>query len=338
MASCDTVVVAGASALALILIVLAIIQGPPDLGTPRGGHHEDTSRPSTSSSQEPETTASTTTAADWPHDVLVYGFKVVREYDHDPYAYTQGLLWWNETMYESTGLKRKSSVREVKLLEGGGYEIKRKVDVDPNYFAEGLVYWKGDLLQLLWKTGRGLRYSAVPGEGGHLTAKPDDGFETPLGDGWGFTSDGNVLFATTGSTALSHLDPETFELVKQVTVNDEGKDVPMVNEMEAIEGEIWGNVYQKDCIARFSPDTGKVNSWVVLRDLLDRQAANDKARRDGTPDPKVLNGIAWDPATKRLWVTGKQWPTLFEIELVQRTDLSLEDVRSLCIPPRNVFR
>lgn len=264
---------------------------------------------------------------------LVYGFEVVKEYQHDSSAYTQGLLWQNGVLYESTGLYGQSSVREVKLQDDGGYQVVRRKSVPSQYFAEGLTYHNGELFQIMWQVGTGFKYTATPGEGGSL--EKSGNFETGLGDGWGLTSNSSTFFATTSTGVVFHLDPDTFELKKQVQVNDDGRKIVMVNEMELIDDELWGNIYEKDCIARFSPDSGSVSAWVILSDILNQIA---REARTGTSSPGVLNGIAWDPETKRLWVTGKKWPKLFEIKLVPRTDLTLDEVRSLCIPTRNLFR
>merc|ERR1712194_145907 len=219
---------------------------------------------------------------------------------------------------------------------GGGYQIIRKQSVAREYFAEGLTYHKGELFQILWQTGTGLRYTATPGEGGSLQTSGT--FDTGLGDGWGLTSNSSTFFATTSTGVVFHLDPDTFELKKQVQVNDGGRSIVMINEMELIDDDLWGNIYEKDCIARFSPDSGEVSAWVILSGILDLQNAREQARAKREPSPGVLNGIAWDPETKRLWVTGRQWPKLFEIKLVPRTDLTIDQVRSLCIPDRNIFR
>lgn len=261
----------------------------------------------------------------------------MQRYHHDPLAFTQGLLWLNGSLYESTGLYGRSSVREVRLGAGGGAKVVREVKLEQEHFGEGLVYWQGELLQLLWRRPDGLRFSARAGSDGHLERKPG-GFRTPLQDGWGLAAHGDVLLATDSGPDVFHLDPATFELRRTVRVTDDGRPVEMVNELELIDGELWANVFGAECLARVDPASGAVLGWVDLTGLLDRRRAAADAAAKGRDPPDVLNGIAWDAEKRRLFVTGKLWPSLFEIEVVPHPSLSLEEARRRCIPARNIFR
>lgn len=265
-------------------------------------------------------------------------FRIVKRYKHDPKAFTQGLLWANGSLYESLGLYGRSSIREVKLSQKGGYKVVREVPLGPQDFGEGLVHLRGELLQLLWNRPDGHRFAATAGEGGHLELLPEQGFRTPLQDGWGLASDGQVLFVTDGGRSLFHVDPGSFELLRTVDIHDGDRLVEMVNELEFIDGELWGNVFGQECLARVDPATGSVRGWVDLSGLLDRPQATADAKAKGLDPPDVLNGIAWDAETRRLFVTGKLWPQLFQIEVVPHPALSLEEARKRCIPSTNVFR
>mmetsp|Transcript_30398 Transcript_30398/g.55117 ORF Transcript_30398/g.55117 Transcript_30398/m.55117 type:complete len:172 (+) Transcript_30398:3-518(+) len=163
---------------------------------------------------------------------------------------------------------------------------------------------------------------------------------TPLSDGWGLDSYGQSLVMTDSGHELIFLDPETFELQRKVTVQDDGKIVEMVNELETIGDEIWGNIFGNDCLARIEPASGTVTGWVLLDGILDRARADAAAEAAGIEKPDVLNGIAWDADNKRLFVTGKLWPELYEIEIVElpTDDTRLAKARAMCIPTVNIFR
>lgn len=262
----------------------------------------------------------------------VYTYRVIRTHHHDPEAFTQGLFWLNGTFYESTGLYGKSVVREVSL-DG---KVVREVRLGKRDFGEGLVYWKGELLQLLWRVGNGYRFSAKAGPGGHLRKKKQ-AFKTPFNDGWGFAEDGESLLITDSGPDVCFLDPESFRSRRCVRVRDAGRAVEMVNELEMIDGELWANIFGKECIARIAPETGQVLGWVDLTGILDRRAAHAEAMKHGRQPPDVLNGIAWDAEGRRLFVTGKLFPYLFEIEVVPVENPDIEHVRHTCIPKENVF-
>lgn len=199
-------------------------------------------------------------------------------------------------LYESTGLNGQSSLREVELETGA---VVRRRDVPPQYFAEGLALFEDRLIQLTWQSRRGFVYD-------RRSFEPLGEFAYE-GEGWGLTHDGRFLILSDGTDTLRFLDPVTFETVRTVAVAADGRPVARLNELEYICGEVYANVWQTDRIARIDPETGRVLGWLDLGGLLPPE---DRAAR-----VDVLNGIAYDPATGRLFVTGKWWPRLFEIRL-----------------------
>jgi glutamine cyclotransferase len=229
-----------------------------------------------------------------------YGYEVVRTYRHDPLAYTQGLLYVKDgILYEGTGLDEESTIRKVKLETG---EVLQKRDV-PGVFGEGIVLWKDRLIELTWRHQFGFIYDAN-------TFEPRGRFEYP-GEGWGLTHDGKRIIMSDGTAQLRFWNPETLKETGRVTVTDDGRPVLELNELEYIKGEVWANVYQTDRIARIDPATGNVVGWIDLTGLLKREDRNDLT--------DVLNGIAYDAAGDRVFVTGKRWPKLFEIRLVRKS-------------------
>ncbi|CAJ1430230.1 unnamed protein product [Effrenium voratum] len=272
----------------------------------------------------------------WSEPTL-YGYRIVKIYKHDAEAFTQGLLWANGSLFESTGLNGRSSVRELQLNDDSGdITLQKKLDLDGRDFGEGLVHRRGQLLQLLWRTGEGIRYEAQAGEGGKL--RRIGRFRTPLNDGWGIEFDGDDLLVTDSGHDIFFLDPADFEIKKKVSVMDDNRFVEMLNELEMIGDELWANVYGTDCLARIDKTSGSVTGWVLLHDILDRRRAGAEAAAAGREAPDVLNGIAWDPAAKRLFVTGKLWPTLYEIKVEPLKGVSLETARKMCIPKVNIFQ
>ncbi len=224
-------------------------------------------------------------------------YRIVHTYPHDSHAFTQGLVFVDGHLYESTGINGQSSLRMVDLTTG---RVLQEQPVDSKYFAEGLTAWGSTLVQLTWESHVGLVY---------------DRFSFRLlrtfsyaGEGWGLTQDGKFLIRSDGTPTLRFFDPATFAEIRRVTVKDHGKPVTDLNELEYIQGEVYANVWHTDRIARISPRTGKVLDWIDLRGLL--------PEGERSSSEAVLNGIAWDPAGHRLFVTGKLWPKLFEIEVV----------------------
>jgi glutaminyl-peptide cyclotransferase len=229
-----------------------------------------------------------------------YGYQVVHAYPHDPRAFTQGLFYLDGYLYEGTGLEGQSSIRKVRLETG---EVLQKRDVPEEYFGEGIINWKDRLLELTWKAQRGFVYD-LPS----FTRKGE--FEYP-GEGWGLTQDGRRIIMSDGSPQLRFWDPETLKETGRITVTADGRPVSELNELEWVKGEVYANIWQTNRIARIDPATGKVVGWISMAGL----ASPDGFYIGGQSD--VLNGIAYDARTDRLFVTGKNWPKLFEIKLVK---------------------
>lgn len=227
----------------------------------------------------------------------VYTYKIVHAYPHDHRAFTQGLLFTDGVLYESTGLRGQSSLRKVELETG---EVLQLRELPARFFGEGATAWGDKVIQLTWRSQVGLVYDR-------------DGFEVvgqfnyPT-EGWGLTHDGRRLIMSDGTSTLYFLEPETFGETGRIVVYDEKGPVTRLNELEYVRGEVYANVWQTDRIARIDPGTGRVMGWIELNGLLspeDRSAPVD-----------VLNGIAYDEKNDRLFVTGKWWPKLFEIEVI----------------------
>jgi len=227
-------------------------------------------------------------------DVPVQHYRIVRVYPHDPKAFTQGLQYVDGVLYEGTGQRGQSSIRRVKLETG---EVLQKRDLASEHFGEGITVWKNDLIQLTWQSHLAFVYDRE-------TFAPKKQFSYP-GEGWGLTHDGTSLIMSDGTSELRVLDPVTFVEKRRIRVTAAGAPLRNLNELEYVKGEIFANVWTTDYIARIAPDTGTVTAYIDLRGLL-------------TPNPDVLNGIAYDAARDRLFVTGKWWPKLFEIKILGR--------------------
>jgi glutamine cyclotransferase len=225
-----------------------------------------------------------------------YGYEVVHTWPHDAGAFTQGLVFVDGNLLESTGQEGRSSLRRVELDTG---KVLQKVSVADQYFAEGITLFKGKIYQLTWQDQLGFIYDAQSFE--------KLGQFTYDGEGWGLTNDDESLILSDGSNRIRFLDPGDFHVKRTITVLDRGTPVKDLNELEYVEGEIYANIWHRDAIARINPQTGRVVGWIDLRGLLEPGDV-----RDGEA---VLNGIAYDQANHRLFVTGKLWPKLFEIRL-----------------------
>jgi glutamine cyclotransferase len=227
---------------------------------------------------------------------LAGNYRIVHAFPHDQHAFTQGLIYLDGHLYESTGRQGQSSLREVDIETG---RILRMQLVSDKYFAEGLTEWKNTLIQLTWQSHIALVYDRATFR--LLRTFPYEG------EGWGLTHDAKSLILSDGTATLRFFDPDTFKQIRRVSVKDHGKPVTQLNELELIHGEIYANVWHTDRIARISPVNGRVLGWIDLKDLMPRdQLSSDEA---------VLNGIAYDSVHDRLFVTGKLWPRVFEIAI-----------------------
>jgi len=225
-----------------------------------------------------------------------YTYEILHAWPHDPKAFTQGLLYHDGVLYESTGMNGESSLRKVELESG---KVMKNVPIPAQYFAEGLTLLNGKLYQLTWQSHKCFVYDLT-------TFEQKKEFSYP-GEGWGLATDGSMLVFSDGSDKIQFLDPDTFEAKKSITVTAGGRPVPYLNELEWIKGEIFANIWTTPFIARIDPATGRIVGVINLSGLLPAV--------ERTPETDVLNGIAYDPAGGRLFVTGKRWPKLFEIRL-----------------------
>jgi glutamine cyclotransferase len=238
------------------------------------------------------------TIAEPPISVPTNGYQVLHVYPHDPKAFTQGLIYVDGHLYESTGYNGRSSLRMVDLSTG---HVLQEYDLPAEFFGEGLTDWGSNLIQLTWKSGKGFVY---------------DRFSFSLlrtfqyeGEGWGLTHDEAQLIMSDGTSYLRFLDPKSFREMRRIRVTDEaGHAIENLNELEFVHGEIYANIWQTDKIARISPRTGKVLGWIDLSGIIDKHELQGAGA--------VLNGIAYDSAGDRLFVTGKLWPKLFEIKVM----------------------
>lgn len=226
----------------------------------------------------------------------VSGYEIVNTWPHSREAYTQGLIFHEGKLIESTGQEGRSSIRRVQLDTG---DVLQKVSLPPQYFGEGLTLLNGKLYQLTWQHQTGFIYDPA-------TFQKLGEFKY-FGEGWGLTHDSQHLILSDGTNRLRFIDPATFQVKKIINVSDRGSPVSQLNELEFARGEILANVWHTDRIARIDPETGKVNGWIDLTGLLKPGEVSD--------EDAVLNGIAFDEASGRLVVTGKMWPKVFEIRL-----------------------
>jgi glutamine cyclotransferase len=226
-------------------------------------------------------------------------YRIVHTYPHDRQAFTQGLIYTDGHLYESTGLEGHSSLRMEDLETGSILQFK---DDPSNYFAEGLTQWGTTLIQLTWQNHIALVYDRATFR--FLRAIPLSG------DGWGLTQDGKSLILSDGTATLHFLNPATLHELRRITVKDRGVPITQLNELEFVHGQIYANIWHTDRIVRIAPATGRVLGFIDLAGLL-------PAPERSSPEA-VLNGIAWDAEHDRLFVTGKLWPKLFEIEIISQ--------------------
>ena len=230
--------------------------------------------------------------------VHIWGISVVEIFPHDPESFTQGFVYHRGYFYESTGLHGKSALKKIELNSG---KVIKRVELGKEYFGEGMTIFDDKIYQLTWLNKTCFIY--------YLSSFKKTGRFSYRSEGWGLTTDGKSLIMSDGTAVITFLNPETFQVIRRIKVRDGKMPVKYLNELEFICGEIWANVFTTDLIARISPQTGRVLSWIDLSSLpalLPRSS-----RRD------VLNGIAYDPERDRIFVTGKFWPQIFEIKIVK---------------------
>lgn len=234
-----------------------------------------------------------------PKTTPVYSYNIINTYLHDPAAFTQGLVYSDSMLYEGTGLNGASSLRKVELHSG---KVITQRTIPSNFFGEGIAVFNDKIYQLTWQSGTCFVYDKN-------TLDVIQQFAYPT-EGWGLTHDGKQLIMSDGTANIYFRDPETFAEIRRIEVTDNNSPVRNLNELEYIDGDIFANVWQTDRLVRIDPQTGKVKAWIDLTGLLSQE---DRFNR-----VDVLNGIAFDANTQRLFVTGKWWPKLFEIKLVPR--------------------
>ena len=225
---------------------------------------------------------------------ILYTYEIIESYNHDEMAFTQGLEFIDGFLFESTGLFGESTLRKVDLKTGKVLEI---IDLQEQYFGEGITIMNDRIIQLTWISNKGFVYEKDSFE---LISE----FTYPT-EGWGITNDNSQLIMSDGTSNLFFLDPITFQITKQVQVIDK-EPVSNLNELEYIQGKIWANIWNQDKIAIINPETGNVEGWIDLTGI------NNENTQDQN---KVLNGIAYDSEKDRLFVTGKKWSKLFQIEV-----------------------
>lgn len=229
----------------------------------------------------------------------LFTYKVIHVYPHDRTAFTQGLEYHDGFLYEGTGLKGHSTLRKVKLETG---QVVQRIDLAPQYFGEGITEIDGRIVQLTWQSHTGFVYERANFRLLHNFTYP--------GEGWGLTNDGKTIYMSDGTSQIRFWDPRTLQERKRITVRDNGRPVDNLNELEWVRGEIYANIWTTNRIARISPQDGHVIGWIDMEGLLKPE--------DLTEPVDVLNGIAYDAAHDRLFVTGKLWPKLFEIKVVPK--------------------
>jgi glutamine cyclotransferase len=224
-----------------------------------------------------------------------YSYDIVATYPHDPKAFTQGLVYTDGVLYETTGQEGESWLRKVDLATGA---VLQQHDIADEFFGEGMVIWGDQIVTLTWRGEKGFIFDKA-------TFAPK-GEWTYAGEGWGLTADDTQIFMSDGTAQIRKIDPATLQETGRIDVKMNGKPVDKLNELEFVKGEIWANVFETDRIARIDPATGEVKGIIYLGGLL---KPDERRKTD------VLNGIAWDKAGDRIFVTGKYWPKLFEIRI-----------------------
>jgi glutaminyl-peptide cyclotransferase len=230
-----------------------------------------------------------------PQSVPVQSAQIVATFPHDNRAFTEGLFWQDGYLYESTGELNRSGIRKVRLSDG---KVMARVAVDPPLYGEGIAPWNGTILSLTWKNQIGFRWSRDFKRLGSFKYQ---------GEGWALAADDKGgLIMSDGSPVLRFVDPANFTVKRRLTVTDGGRPVKMLNELEYVDGEILANIWLTDLIARIDPGDGHVIGWIDVSELHRQSGA--------TAENDVPNGIAWDAKKRRLFVTGKDWPYVFQIK------------------------
>lgn len=226
----------------------------------------------------------------------IYNYRIVHTYPHDRNAFTQGLFYLNGKFYESTGQIGQSTIRHVNIEDG---RVLQSVPIPPGLFGEGIVNFGNEIVSITWQGGNGYRWD--------LATLRRTGEWRYSGEGWGLTQNGTDIIMSDGTSAIRFLDPVTLNERRRITVTLQGVELTQLNELEWVNGEIFANIWQTPRIARIDPNSGRVTGIIDLTGIANENTA--------TPDA-VLNGIAYDPQGDRLFVTGKLWPRLYEIDLV----------------------
>jgi glutamine cyclotransferase len=227
--------------------------------------------------------------------VPTLGVKLLRSYPHDPHAFTQGLEYYRGYLYESTGIAGQSTLRKVALITG---QVIQKVSLPPEYFGEGLTIFRGKIYQLTWLSKKGFVYD--------LRSFRQIGEFPYEGEGWGLTHDDKSLIMSDGTNKIRYIDPVSFAVTRSIEVYTGGQGVVNLNELEFIRGEIWANIWHFSRVARIDPRSGQVIAWIDLGAIVAQEPHREEA---------VLNGIAYDSAGDRIFVTGKNWTKLFQIKV-----------------------
>jgi glutamine cyclotransferase len=239
--------------------------------------------------------ATPTPAAPAADALPAYSYDIVATYPHDPKAFTQGLVYTDGILYETTGREGESWLRKVDLATGA---VLQQHDIADEFFGEGMVIWGDQIITLTWRGEKGFIFDKAT-----FAQKGEWTYE---GEGWGLTADDTQIFMSDGTAQIRKINPETLQETGRIDVKMNGKPVDKLNELEFVKGEIWANVFETDRVARIDPATGEVKGVIYLGGLLKPE---ERRKTD------VLNGIAWDKAGDRIFVTGKYWPKLFEIRV-----------------------
>ena len=235
------------------------------------------------------------------HPPVIYTYKIVNTYPHDPKAFTQGFEYHNGFFYESTGQYGKSSLRKVEVETG---KVLKKIEIDKKYFAEGMTIFGNKIYQLTWRAKKGFVYDLNSFE------KVDEFKYQQSEEGWGLTNDGKYLIKTDGTDKMWFLDPETLKEIRFIETYTDKRKAEKLNELEYINGKVYANIWQQNSILIVNPENGAIEGIINLKGL--QQKAGQKG------EDNVLNGIAYDKENDRLFVTGKDWNKVFEIKVIKK--------------------